>query len=129
MQKRQYRKSTCPYNKHVLSHFGKNVSLVFHCELFFIFYGAATSIHPAILSLSHHQRKRGSWGCQECDVLIGTNLQICNPPNYFIVLSGKHCSSEARQARKSRNLALLSVLETKGPRLERQYLILGGRWS
>ena len=55
--------------------------------------------------MSHHQRKRGSWGCQECDVLIGTNLRICNPPNYFIVLSGKHCSSEARQARKSRNLA------------------------
>ena len=87
------------------------------------------NLPPAILSLSHHQRKRGSWGCQECDVLIGTNLQICNPPNYFIVLSGKHCISEVRQGRKSRNLALLSVLETKGPRLERQYLILGGRWS
>ena len=62
--------------------------------------GTAKNIPSAILSLSHHQRKRGSWGCQECDVLIGTNLQICNPPNYFIVLSGKHCSSEARQAGK-----------------------------
>ena len=30
----------------------------------------------------------GEWGCQRCDILIGTNLQICLPSNLFIVLSG-----------------------------------------
>ena len=32
----------------------------------------------------------GEWGCQRCDILIGTNLQICivPPPNYLIVSSG-----------------------------------------
>ena len=42
--------------------------------------------YPVISSLFQLcQRKRGSWGCQECDVLIGTNLQICIARRYLII--------------------------------------------
>ena len=44
----------------------------------------------------------GEWGCQRCDILIGTNLQICLPTNLFIVLSG----NVARLFAESRNLLL-----------------------
>ena len=42
--------------------------------------------YPVIPSLFQLcQRKRGSWGRQECDVLIGTNLQICIARRYLII--------------------------------------------
>ena len=73
---------------------------------------------PVIPSLFQRQRKRGSWRCQECDVLIGTNLQICIVSHLIISL---FCLATLLTCEKSRNLLLAGFLETKRP--QRQHPI------
>ena len=62
----------------------------------------------------------GEWGCQRCDILIGTNLQICLPTNLFIVLSGNVARLFAGSHETS-CFGRLGFLETK---MQRQHPIL-----